>query len=368
MKRNRTFSLRKLLFVGSELLCLVIAVILWVIIGGMSSALLPQGAAGRWSKEGDAAQISCFFSVDSGMTEDQIESFRHGLDGALVEASIYSDSLNPEARLWADAYSATGRITISAESGASITSDAFGIGGDFFLFHPLRLLGGSYFSGNDVNQDYVILDRNAAWKLFGSNDIAGMTVYVGGIPHIIAGVVDTEAGKLAEAGGLTGTVVFVSYPTLNTYGSDYGINHYEVVMPNPVSSYAYNYVKEHIGINETELEVVENSGRFRFINRLKLVKDFATRSMNGKAIIYPYWENIARGYENILALLTVFMLLFIAYPVVTVLVILRRKWKARTWSAKSIFHQCKDRAERRMEKRRLRKKKLKEGMEYEELV
>ena len=353
---------------GSELLCLLLGIILCIVIGKMSSELLTQGAAGRWSKEGDAAQISCFFSVDSGVTGDQIESFRHGLDGALVEASIYSDSTNPEARLWADAYSATGKITISSESGGSITSDALGIGGDFFLFHPLRLLGGSYFSGNDINQDYVILDRNAAWKLFGSNDIAGMTVYLGGVPHIIAGVVDTEEGKLAQAGGLTGTLVFVSDSTLNAYGTSYGINHYEVVMPNPVSSYAYKYVKEHIGINETELEVVENTSRFSFINRLKLVRDFATRSMNGKAIIYPYWENIARGYENILALLTVFMLLFFVYPVVTVLVILRRKWKAKTWSAKSIFHHCKDKAERRMEKRRLRKKKLKEEMEYEELV
>lgn len=368
MKRNNTFSLKKLLFVGSELLSLLIGIVLCVVIFNLSNDLLPQNAAERWSREGDAAQISCFFSVDSGVNPDKIEGFRHGLDAALVEASIYSDSLNPEARLWADAYSATGKITITAESGASITSDAFGIGGDFFLFHPLQLLGGSYFSGDDVNQDYIVLDRNAAWKLFGSNDIAGMTVYVGGVPHIIAGVVDTESGKLAEAGGITGTIVFVSYTTLNTYGTNHGINHYEVVMPNPVSSYAYNYVRDNIGASETELEVVENSARFSFVNRLKLIKDFATRSMNGKAIIYPYWENIARGYENILSLLTFLMLLFFAYPVVTVVVLMRRRWKAKTWTLKSLFLHCKDKAERRMEKRRLRKKKLKEGMDYEELI
>ncbi len=368
MKRNDTFSLKKLLFVGSELLFLIIGFVLMAVMGSLSDKLLPQRGAQRWSPEGDAAQVSCFFSVDSGITPDQIESFQHNLDSALVEASIYSDSLNPEARLWADAYSATGKITITTEGGASITSDAFGIGGDFFLFHPLQLLGGSYFSGNDINQDYIVLDRNAAWKLFGSNDIAGMTVYVGGVPHIISGVVDMESGKLAEAGGITGTMVFVSYTTLETYGISHGINHYEIVMPNPVSSYAYDYVKDNIGVSETELEVVENTTRFSFVNRLKLIKDFATRSMNGKAIIYPYWENIARGYENIFALLTLLMLLCFAYPAVTLVVILRRKWKAKTWTVKSVFFNCRDKVERRMEKRRLRKKKLEEGMDYEELI
>ena len=36
----------------------------------------------------------------------------------------------------------------------NLTADAIGIGGDFFLFHPLTLLNGSYFSGNDLMKDY----------------------------------------------------------------------------------------------------------------------------------------------------------------------------------------------------------------------
>ncbi|MBQ7919145.1 MAG: ABC transporter permease [Lachnospiraceae bacterium] len=366
MKRNHTFSLKKLLFTGSVLLFLVIGTVLAIVISMLSNKLLPQQMAERWSEEKDVAQISCFFSVDAGMTVDSIETFEHNLDNALVEASIYSTSLNEEARLWADAYSATGKITISTDSGNSITSDALGVGGDFFLFHPLQLLGGSYFSGHDVNQDYVVLDRNAAWKLFGSNDVAGMTVYIGNIPHIIAGVVEVESGKLAQAGGVNDTVVFVSYDSLNKYGVNHGINHYEIVMPSPVSSYAFSYVKDNIGASEAEMEVVENSERFSFFNRLKLIKGFASRSMNGKAIIYPYWENIARGYENILSLLTVIMLLVFAYPATVLIVIIVRLWKKKTWTLKSIFLICKDKAERKLEQRRM--KKMKEEMDYEDLI
>ena len=103
-----------------------------------------------------------------------------------------------------------------------------------------------------------------------------------------------------------------------------GINHYEIVMPNPVDEFAYGKVKEGIGIDEKNVEIVENSRRYSLPNRIKTILAFGTRSMNGKAIIYPYWENLARGYEDIIALLTVVMLLLLLYPVVTVTFITNR--------------------------------------------
>lgn len=59
------------------------------------------------------------------------------------------------------------------------------------------------------------------------------------------------------------------------------------------------------------MEVLENTTRFDFLNLLKQLTQFGTRSMSSKAIIYPYWENMARGYEDIALLLLVFELLFI---------------------------------------------------------
>lgn len=146
-----------------------------------------QTAASRWSSKKNASQVSCFFSVGSGITEDQIIDFEHTVDSALTDASVVQESVNPGARLWADAYSADGSVTISSDKG-NMTADAIGIGGDFFLFHPVKLLYGSYFSGNDLMQDYCVIDEDAAWQLFGSNNVAGMTVYIGGIPHIVTGV------------------------------------------------------------------------------------------------------------------------------------------------------------------------------------
>ena len=144
--------------------------------------------AGRWSEKKDVAQVSCFFSSKAEVTEDTIQSFEYSLKNVLQEASITETSENPSARLWVDAYSADGKITL-VNGRNTLDANAIGIGGDFFLFHPLKLITGSYFSGNDLMQDYCIIDQDAAWQLFGSNDVVGMTVYIGNVPHIVTGVV-----------------------------------------------------------------------------------------------------------------------------------------------------------------------------------
>lgn len=314
-----------------------------------------QTMAERWSEKKDAAQVSCFFSVNSGITEDRIIEFEHSIDSALTDAAVVQESENPGARLWADAYSADGKIMLSSDR-SSLEADAIGIGGDFFLFHPLKLLSGSYFSGNDLMTDYCIIDQDAAWQLFGSNDVAGMTVTIGGIPHIVTGVVERPEGRLEEAAGLDSTLVYVSYQTLSELGSCNGINHYEIVMPDPVTGFAENLIREKLGTSEKETEVLENTSRYSFLSRLKLIPAFGTRSMNGRAIIYPYWENIARGYEDILAVATLFELLFLLYAVVLVLVFFGIWWKHKGWTIKDKLLYLKDKAERLGEK--LRAKRL----------
>lgn len=314
-----------------------------------------QMMAERWSEKKSAAQVSCFFSVNMQISEDRIREFEHSIDAALADASVIQESENPSARLWADAYSAGGKITISSDK-STIQADAIGIGGDFFLFHPMKMLSGSWFSGNDLMQDYCILDQDAAWQLFGSNDVAGMTVYIGGIPHIVTGVIQRQEGRLTEAAGLDSTLVYVSYKTLSELGSCNGINHYEIVMPNPVTDFAYNYVNENLGDSGNETEVVENSSRYSFLSRLKLIPQFGTRSMNGKAIIYPYWENVARGYEDILALITLFELLFLLYAVVLAVIFFVIWWRHKGWTIKEKVLYVKDKVERKGE--RIRAKRL----------
>ena len=366
MARIHIQNKKKLLWYCSALVSFLLFLILLIWSGHLAGMQDAQQMASRWSENNDAAQVSCFFSPNAEVTEDTVKSFEYSLKNTLQEASITETSENPSARLWADAYSADGKITL-VNGRNTLEADAIGVGGDFFLFHPLKLISGSYFSGNDLMQDYCIIDQDAAWQLFGSNDVVGMTVYIGNVPHMVTGVVKRPEGRMEEAAGLDSTVVYVSYETLDTYGTNNGINHYEIVMPNPVSGFALEKVKEGIGVDDKNVEVLENTARYSLLNRCKTILAFGTRSMNGKAIIYPYWENLARGYEDIIALMTVFMLLLLLYPIVTVIWMFVHWWRHKGWTLKDAWKAGKDKMERAAERRREKKHSHRETDVLEDL-
>ncbi len=358
------FSKKQIILYASAVISFLIFLILRVVERRMGSSQDTQQMAERWRDKGNVAQNGCVFSPNAYVTEDSVLEFEHALDRVLVEASITLEAENPSARLWADAYSADGKIMLSSDK-TTLTLDAIGIGGDFFLFHPLKLVSGAYFSGNDLMQDYCVIDEDTAWQLFGSNDVAGMIVYISGYPHMITGVVERPEGRLEEAAGLDSSVVYVSYQTLQQYGQSNGLNHYEIIMPNPVSDFARQKVQENFGVDEKEIEIVENSSRYSLLSSLKILLEFGTRSMNGKAIIYPYWENIARGYEDMVAAVTLFMLLFLLYPIIVLVVVFIKWWRHKGWTFKDVWMKVKDKIERFAEKKRIARKK-KSGKNLEE--
>lgn len=286
--------------------CLVIAIGLHMASRQLIGGLLSQQAAGRWDSDGGSAQVSVFFSDGSSVSPDTIRSMEYQLTETLTQDSITASHEN--ARLWADAYSAKGTVTLASNL-VSVSVEAYGVGGDYFLFHPLTLkAGGSYLTSSDSMQDRVLLDEATAWRLFGSYDVAGQEIAIGSGSNIhvgiVAGVIENESGYLNEKAGASSMTVYLSYDMLQTYGSCETIQSYEIVMPNPLDNFAVSTITDLLGMDEAQFEIIENSSRFIYLNRLKVLLEFGTRSMNTKSIIYPYWENTARGCEDILAALT----------------------------------------------------------------
>ncbi|MBP3700398.1 MAG: ABC transporter permease [Lachnospiraceae bacterium] len=318
------------------LVCLCLAGGLSAISSVIQKRLPSQQMVQRWDAEGGSAQISCFFADGSDVVPNTIRAFEYTLSNQLKEASIKAPK--ESARLWVDAYSAKGKITL-ASNRTSVQVGAYGVGGDYFLFHPLQLEQGSmYFDGDDLMQDQVILDQNTAWQLFGSYDIAGQPITIGTGPmaHIgvVAGVIESENGWMNEQAGAAAGTVYLSYEMLDRYGTHSGINAYEIVMPDPIRGFARGMVADHIGFSEDQIQIVENSSRYSFVSLWKILGQFGTRSMNTKAIIYPYWENAARGWEDVLSLLLLIQMLLLIQPAVLLIVVLWRLWKCHRprWS------------------------------------
>jgi len=333
------FTRKQIWFISLAFISLILAVVLEIISLNMKNSLESQQMADRWDDKGKSTQISCFISENVQVTPKQLTSLEHSVDAALQEISVTAESENQ--KLWTDAYSARGEITV--ESGkTSVTGKAIGVGNDFFLFHPLPLLSGSYFSDDDLMQDYIILDEDAAWQLFGSNDIAGMQVTIKGVPHIIKGVIKRDTGRMNEKAGNGQITFYLSYDSLTKYGTSKGINSYEIVMPNPISGFALKTIKEKSGIEESSIELVENTKRYSTFALSQILLDFGTRSMNQKAIIYPYWENVARGYEDVLALLLFWKMLLLLIPCVILVAFIRYKYKQRTWDLKLLLSRSRE--------------------------
>ncbi|MDE7224757.1 MAG: hypothetical protein K2O34_13380, partial [Acetatifactor sp.] len=76
-----------------------------------------------------------------------------------------------------------------------------------------------------------------------------------------------------------------------------------------------------------------------------------------------YWENVARGYEDILALLTLFQMIFVLYPSVLALVWIVIRWKNKTWTAKTVMITVQDKMQRAGDRRRERRRARKAGEE-----
>lgn len=338
---------RQLFWTVTGVVCLLLAGILALLSAGIRNSQPSQRMAQRWDEEGHSAHVSCFFSDSAQATPDTVMAFEYALKNKLQEASIEAPS--ESARLWVDAYSAKGQISLSSGL-SSVNVGAYGVGGDYFMFHPLELEPGSmYFSGDDMMQDKVLLDQNTAWQLFGSYDIAGqpITIGSGSDAHVgvVAGVIKNESGWMNEKAGASAGTVYVSYEMLDTYGRHSGINVYEIVMPNPITGFAKGMVADNMGFEEEQIQVVENSSRFSFLGLLSVIGQFGTRSMNAKAIIYPYWENAARGWEDILSILLVLELLFLLVPVILLIILIRKLWKGRTFHFSDVKNWLADRQE-----------------------
>lgn len=308
--RDKLTGKRIFLF-GAGILCLLLFGIITLTEKTIQNGLYDQQLAARWSENKDVSQVSAFFAAGEVDGPDYFTGIGMTLDKKLTEASLTAP--NEQARLRIDAISIPGKVTLSNGS-RSTELTAFGVEGDFFQFHPLMLLEGSFFDLNSMMQDGIIIDEETAWQLFGSSDVAGMQVMLGQVPHYISGVVRRDSGRIAEAAGLDKSVCYLSIDSLLKYGMVNGGYCYEVLMPNPVKGFARTALSEALEAEKKQVHLVENSTRFQSLSLLEIIVGFGTRSMSKQQIIYPYWENMARGYEDIFALILILKAVLLIYP------------------------------------------------------
>ena len=286
-------------------ICILISVV-FLITGIAMSVIISVGAhkypdqtvAERWDKKGEYAHVSVFIKDTANYTKTEADGFEYQLNDKLDYNSIEAN--NEDARRFI--YSYVSKTTISLEgSSDNIEVNCLAVGGDFFVFHPVKMITGAYFDGNDLMHDGIILDEETAWKLFGSNDIEGQKLLYGERVLYVKGVYERNEGKLFNYARGDDPEIFVPFDLLNSEEFPLNITCLEVCMPNPVDNFATGIMDDIFKMQASEIEMVENSKRYSTENLWVIYQNKKYRSMQNHDIIYPYWEKIARYEEDLLA-------------------------------------------------------------------
>ncbi len=352
-KRKKTI----LLVIGAVLTAA--ALTLGIIMSNLSSSLESQKTVERWQGESETrfAQVSCFFPVGKELDAGTLQDFHSTIEDKIKEAGLEE----PEnGRLWTEGYSAKCTVNVSGSRGSS-SAAAYAVGGDYFVFHPLKLKSGSYISGSDLMQDRVVLDEELAWKLFGGCDLAGMYVEIGGSRYLVAGVVEREDDSASVKAYNDGPGLYMSYDAAleNEYIS--GISCYELVMANPMTGFAKTAVSEFMS-SDGQFPVIENSSRFSIGSIFSVLRHFNERAIGADGVLYPYWENAARLTENKAALCLLGIIAACLFPVGGACVLLFIYLRRLGGYAKNKVIQKKDRAESRRYSRKTARPEKQEQM------
>ena len=367
-EKFKSIRISQIILLACVLVLVLVIFLINVIRDMITGNMYDQHAGQRWSEDARCGQVSMFFGETLGVNTDKITEYEYAINKGLI-ADGYQEadaSLQGGNAVWTDCYSALGSIEVTHDK-RTVNSVAVGVGGDFFEFHPMQIISGNYFSSDTVMKDYVVLDEDLAWQLFGSNDIIGESVTLNGVPHYVTGVVKRDSGKYVRAAGLNFPTIYCSYESLAAYGNidssvlatdgslgsmqekksdedeagngttDYnseakGIICMEVVMPNPVENYAKNFLISKLSLNTNVVEVVDNTIRFENKHIFDVIMKFHLRGMQLKPLIYPYWENNARAHENIIAVFLLIQVVcaviaFILLSVFTVQAYRHRRWR-----------------------------------------
>lgn len=303
---------------------LLILISLYTVLYGISKKEIntrtEQFAAERWMNQDSLynyAQISCFFTSETGFNKNNILSLSRSYDERMLSESLSSQS---GTRLWIHGYSGQGKVSVDAST--NIQTQVTAVGNDFFYFHNIELLSGSYFTDDPMNNDHIIISEYLAWILFGSYDVIGKDVFISSVPYYICGV----SKDAYSDGGIAEPHIFMQYDLYQKIDSSVFISCYEVLLPNPISDFALNIVKSYISYNVLDYEIIQNTYRFNLINTLKNLNNLTQRNIKTNKVIYPEWENSARILEQKIAylLLVRIIILFMIAITLTFMIVIYR--------------------------------------------
>lgn len=298
--------------------CLILLGIFEFIVFLMEGQIDFIDAGERWSSNGERyAVITMYTEKESAISADQVGSWVYSMDNSLLESSI---TPKEGARSWAYCYIAEDTLSVTGPKG-NTTAEAMAVGGDFFVFHPMKFTYGSAFLNDNSNPMGIVIDSDLAWKVFGAENVVGMTVTINDIEFVVVGVSEKESssGTYGYTYGERPRMYMSHVGYSKIVGDTANITMFETTLPNSVQTFAKNIFDGVVRMNEETSEISEASERFSMTNRFNNMKNLKYSWIRQNKIEYPYWENEAKVADYSCAVLMIFEVGFAAVGVTAML-------------------------------------------------
>ena len=120
---------------------------------------------------------------------------------------------------------------------------------------------------------------------------------------------------------------------------------YEAILPDPVSGYALRTMQKcmrEAGVSMDQITVVENTSRYDTFRLASLVTQPGVRSMQTAAIRYPYWENVALAWEDMLIPYALLQLVLRFAPILFLLFLILWYATHKSWTVGGIIGNIQD--------------------------
>ncbi len=245
----------------------------------------------RWSAKGEPyATIALHTDTESALNRNQVESYALSIDKGLLEASMASEG---SGSVWTYGYFAEEVVSVKGPKTTS-SLQTMAVGGSFLTFHPLKFLYGAAFAYDKSLPYGIVLDEDAAWRVFGAIDVVGMTVEIGGKEFTVTGITakerDTEGYDRAYGEIPRMYMSYYGYEAI--FGDEKtNITTLEMAIPNPVDGFARNIFDNAVKINEDTMVLRENHQRYDLLERFRRMQELPYMGMRNDRIVYPCFEN-----------------------------------------------------------------------------
>ncbi|NLW88762.1 MAG: ABC transporter permease [Clostridiaceae bacterium] len=278
-----------------------------------------------------------FIDAETSMNKSTVIEIRTTLENFITSSGnekTEADKQDTErsGRIWADAYYAEARASIRVtkngeETGVGTEADLIGVAGSYYLFHPRRILEGSFLSEEIIDRQSVVLNEQLAWLLFRSNQIQDESVMIGSRIYTVVGVVREPDAKTDRAAGFDrpcayiyfDELAFLSKPESNSYGNEFESEYpsapivadsqnlsilcYEAVLPDPIDGIALNDLKSSLQTyspSEENFAFINHTGRFGLLRIIGELFPIGGEIPSLSNFSYPPGELSAQMTERII--------------------------------------------------------------------